>query len=87
MSKLTITLAEEIRRMKDADEDMDEASWGMEAGVLLTVNQVQELLADISVAEQRLDEAHNALRKIYESGINLGELTNVVRSALGLQAI
>jgi len=80
-------LADEISRMKDNDEHMDEASWGMEAGVILTGNQVQELLADIEIGDMRLDEAHKALEAVYESSINLGELTSVVRSALGLQII
>ena len=88
MSELTKELSEEITRMVNDDiEPMDVASWIYQHGMLLTGEQAQELLADIEVLEMRLDEAHEALIAVHESGVNLQEHENTVRAALGLVAI
>ena len=82
MSKLIDDITETIRDMVDGGEDMSEASWGMEQGVLLTGNQVRELLADLEVSETRLDEAHKVLATIYGSGIDLQGHENTVSATL-----
>ncbi len=84
MNELINRLNEETQFIVDCDEPMDDASWGMEYGVLLTGNEARELLADIEVCNARLDEAHSALSAIYDSGIDLQEHETIIKTALGL---
>lgn len=47
LKKLLQRLKDSVKSLKDHNEDMDEASWGYEIGVLLTGNDALLIIAAI----------------------------------------